>query len=192
MNHKATRRTFIVVSMLTSLLLAGCESPPKAFTGYKGQNKIHLKVAANVPAEVVAAKDPESNIAIGAYIATNTPVLARQLFDEVIETGNEPLHANASVGAILTPKVAFVAQARGAGSGNQAFVDIKVEWTLTDAKGNVIWVDTVDGRSSPSIPDGALSRAKALNAAMEDLLLNSEKAISSAPAITQFAQKTSP
>jgi hypothetical protein len=65
-------------------------------------------------------------------------------------------------------------------------VDIKVEWSLADPNGNSIWVDTIDGQSSGST--GWTNPEKILKRAEEDLLLKSEQAMASAPAIKQFAQ----
>jgi hypothetical protein len=93
------------------------------------------------------------------------------------------------VAAILTPRVAFITRTVGATGGGESIVDIKVEWTLSDAKGNTIWVNTIDGRSSAST---RTRPNKVARKALEDLLLKSEHSISSAQAIKQFAQKTSP
>jgi hypothetical protein len=166
------------------------------FTGYPTQDKIHLKVAAKATGELLAAKGEEWaiewRIPIGPLIATNAPLLARQLFDDVIDVSAGQPPPTESVAAILTPRLAYFAVAKGASSGNQYFTDIKVEWTLTDAKGKTIWVDTVDGRSSESIPDNPKGRGKAVKAALEDLLLKSQRAIASAPAVRQFAQHPPP
>ena len=91
--------------------------------------------------------------------------------------------------AILTPKVAYTTRTVGATAGGESIVDIKVEWTLNDANGNPIWVDTIDGRSSDKT---RTDPKKVSRKALEDLLLKSQQAISSAPAIKQFAQKQSP
>jgi hypothetical protein len=194
MNSKAYRPLFALIPAVASLLLTGCSSlPDKPFTGYSGQDRIHLKVAANVTDELLAAKSDEyRSIPIGTLIASNTPILARHIFDEVVDVRNGQANSNGAVAAIFTPRVAYVGQALGAGSGNEWFVDLKAEWTLSDLKGNTIWVDTIDGRSSDCIPANSKGFKDALNAALEDLLQKSQRRISSAPAIKQFAQKPSP
>jgi hypothetical protein len=50
-------------------------------------------------------------------------------------------------------------------------------------------LNTIDGRNSATNRTGAKEVSRK---ALEDLLLKSEQAISSAPAIKQFAQKQSP
>ena len=148
MNHKAYSCLFVLVSMLASLLLAGCASVSnQPFTAYGGQEKIHLKVGVNVTDELRLVKNDKWNIPVGEFIATNAPVFARHLFDDVVDMSNGRLPPNKTVAAILTPKVAYFTRTVGATAGGESIVDIKVEWTLNDANGNPIWVDTIDGRS---------------------------------------------
>jgi outer membrane lipoprotein SlyB len=190
MNHKAFTRILLLVSTLASLLLAGCASVSnQPFTAYGGQEKIHLKVGINVTDELRLVKNDKWNIPIGQSIATNVPVFARQIFDDVVDMSNSHLPPNETVAAILTPKIAYFTRTVGATAGGESIVDIKVEWTLNDVKGNPIWVDTIDGRSSDKT---RTDPKKVTQKALEDLLLKSQQAISSAPAIKQFAQKQSP
>ena len=190
MNNKAYPRIFVLISALSSLLVAGCASMSnQPFTAYVGQEKIHLKVGVNVTDELRKAENAKWNIPIGKSIATNAPVLARHLFDDVVDMSNGQLPANETVAAILTPRVAYNTRTVGATGGGESIVDIKVEWTLSDSKGSTIWVNTIDGRSSAS---KRTSPQKVAQKALEDLLLKSEHSISYAQAIKQFAQKTSP
>lgn len=190
MNHQAYPRLFVLISTLSSLLVAGCASiPNQPFTAYARQEKIHLKVGVNVTDELRLVKNDKWNIPIGESIATNAPVFARHLFNEVVDMSNGQLPPNETAVAILTPKVVYTTRTVGATAGGESIVDIKVEWTLSDAKGNPIWVDTIDGRSSAST---RTNPKKVSKSALEDLLLKSQQAVSSAPAIRQFAQKQSP
>jgi hypothetical protein len=189
MNNKAYSRILVLISALSSLLVAGCASiTNQPFTAYVGQEKIHLKVGVNVTDELRMAKNDKWNIPIGESIATNAPVLARHIFDDVVDMSNGQLPANETVAAILTPKVAYINRTVGASGGGESVVDIKVEWTLSEANGNAIWVNTIDGRSSAST---RTKPKKVARKALEDLLLKSQRAISSAQAIKQFAQKQS-
>jgi hypothetical protein len=200
MNHKTYHHTLILVSALATFLVTGCTHmirPPKEpFTAYTGQEKIHLKVGVNLTDELLQAKGETHSmgdtwvIPIGGSIATNACVLARHTFDEVVNMSNSQLPPNETVTAILTPKVAYANRTMGATSFGKSIVDIKVEWTLSDLSGNTIWVDTIDGQSSGST--GWTSATKVLKRALEDLLTKSQQAISSAPAIRQYAQKQSP
>ncbi len=187
MKNKLFVRLCVFGSALASLLLAGCASVSNApFTGYTAQEKIHLKVAVNITDELLAAKNDKWNIPIGEFIATNAPVLAQNTFDEVIRVRNGQVPATENVGAVLTPKVAYLTRTIGATGGGESIVDMKVEWTLSDPKGNAVWVDTIDGRSSASTRS---NYKKVARAALEDLLTRSQQAISSAAAIREFAQK---
>ena len=150
---------------------------------------MHLKVGVNLTDELRMAKNDKWNIPIGESLATNAPMLARHLFDDVVDMSNGQLPANETVSAILTPKVAYINRTVGATGGGESIMDIKVEWTLSDSNGNTIWVNTIDGRRSAST---RTKPKKVAHKALEDLLLKSQRAISSAQAIEQFAQKQSP
>lgn len=191
MNHKAYHRIFVFVSIFASLLAAGCASDPlkKPFTAYGGQTQIHLKVGDNVTDELRLAKNGKWNIPIGKTLATNTPVFARHVFDGVVDMRNGQLPPNETVAGILTPRIAYFTRTVGATAGGESIVDIKVEWTLNDANGNPIWVNTIDGRSSAST---RTNPKKITKKALEDLLLKSQQAMTSAQAIQQFAQKHAP
>ena len=172
------------------MLLAGFASVSnQPFTAYGGQEKIHLKVGINVTDELRLVKNEKWNIPIGQSIATNAPVFARHTFDNVVDMSNGKLPANETVAAILTPIVAYTTRTVGATPGGESIADIKVEWTLNDANGNPIWVDTIDGRSSDKTrtdPKESFSKGTG------GLTVKIQQAISSAPAIKQFAQKQSP
>jgi outer membrane lipoprotein SlyB len=190
MNHKASTRILLLVSTLASLLLAGCASVSnQPFTAYGGQEKIHLKVGANITDDLRMVKNDKWKIPIGQSIATNVPVFARHTFDNVVDMSNGKLPPNETVTAIFTPKVAYFTRTVGATAGGESIVDFEVEWSLNDANGNPIWVDTIDGRSSDKT---RTDPKKVSQKALDDLLLKSQQAISSAPAIKQFAQKPSP
>lgn len=200
MNNKACYRAFIPSFALLSFLVAGCthmiEPPKQPFTAYVGLEKIHLKVGLNITDELLKAKGESYFmgdtwvIPIGSSIAANAGVLARHVFDDVVDLSNGQLPANQTVAAILTPKVAFINRTMGVTSFSESIVDIKVEWTLSDLHGNTIWVDTIDGQSSGSRT--WTNPKTVLKKALENLLLKSEQAISSSHAIKQFAQKQSP
>ena len=194
------RHAAVLGAVSSVFLVAGCThiiKPPKqAFTAYVSQAKIHLKVGLNITDELLKAKGEAHSmgdvwvIPIGPYIATNANVLALHVFDEVVclKDGQRP--ANEIVSATLTPRVAYINRTMGATSFGESIVDIKVEWTLIDAIGNTIWVDTINGQSSGST--GWSDPETVLRRALEDLLIKSQQAISSAEAIRQFAQKKSP
>lgn len=204
MKHKTNRGALALVPLLSLLLLSGCThmtAPPnEPFTAYVGQGKIHLKVGINSTDELRAAKWERHNMGdtwvmpVGNSMATNAGVLARHLFDEVVDMNNSQVPANQTVAAVLTPKVVYFNQTLGVSAFGESIVDIKVEWTLSDLTGNTIWVDTINGQSSGPTGNAftmAGNSKNHLQKALEDLLLKSEHAISSAPAIKQFAQKQS-
>lgn len=186
---------FLAPTLLISLLSAGCThiiKPPKApYTGYAPQAKVPLKVAVNITDDLRQAKWEKHSmgdkwvIPIGQSIATNTPVLARHTFTEVVDISEGVSTPNGSVDAILTPKLAYIGRTTGATSFGKSIIGIKVEWTLSNPAGNAIWVDTVNGESSGST--GWTNPEKILKQAIEDLLTKSQQALASAEAIRSFA-----
>jgi len=170
------------------LIVAGCATNPlkEPFTTYGGQEKIHLKIGDNITDELRQVKNEKWDIPIGEAIATNAPVFAQHLFDEVVDMKNGQLPPNETVAAILTPTVAYFTRTQGATAGGESIVDIKLEWTLNDAHGKPIWVDTIDGRSSATT---RTNPKQVTRQALEAVLLKSQQSISSAPAIRQFVQK---
>lgn len=126
-------------------------------------------------------------IPIGNSIATNASVLARHIFDDVVDMSNGQPPLNKTISAILTPRVAYINLAQSATNFGETMVDIKVEWKLSDSNGNTIWVSTINGQSSAHT--GSTNPTIIIGRALEDLLTNSQKAILSAPAIWEFAHK---
>ncbi len=199
MNAMKTSSEHLVLALvpaLSALLLAGCthlvKTPSEPFMGYTGRDKVHLKIGLNITGSLLDAKYELPHLGdtwvlpVGGYLATNAAVLARQTFDEVVDVSDGQLPANANVAAILTPKVVYAYQTWGATGLGECIVDVRVEWTLTDAAHKPIWVDTVQGRC---VGQTKTKTAKLLKQALEDLLAKSQQRISSAPAIRQFADK---
>jgi len=200
MNSNKHAKTFVIATSLLSLLLAGCThmiNPPKQpFAAYPAQEKFPLRIALNITDELRAAKWEKHSmgdtwiIPIGNSIAQNAAVLARQSFTDVVDITNGRPSGNAPVDAMLTPKVAYITRTTGATSFGESIVAIKVEWSLNDAAGKNIWVDTVSGQGSGST--GWTNPETILKKALEDVLTKSQRAISSAEAIRQFTVKQHP
>ena len=143
------------------LLVASCThtiNPPKEpFTGYAEAERIPLKVQLRITDELRSAKWERKAmgdtwiIPIGKSIAQNADVLAQHTFREVVASGG------ADADALITPRVAYIDQTVGATAAGPSIVTIKVEWAISDAAGNVIWLDTVSGeaKARPGLTGGS-------------------------------------
>jgi HEAT repeats len=178
------------------LLLASCtithSSPKMVYTGYKPEEKIHLKVALNLTDELRNAKWDEyvwgvTDIwPVGRPLAENVPLLAWQTFMDVVEINNGSPPPN-PVDAVLTPKVAFIGFKQRGTTFSSDTIDIKLEWTLVDLNGGVIWADTFTGESHT-----ASNWWRTFRLAMEQALRKSRQAMLSSQTIQQFVLKKYP
>ena len=133
MNTSTCRRLAVLPALFSLVLAAGCThmiNPPKQpFAAYVGQEKIHLKVGVNITDSLRQAKSEYHSmgdvwvIPIGNSIATNAIGLAQHVFDRVVVMDNGRLPPNESVGATLTPQVAYINRTVGATSFGKSIVD---------------------------------------------------------------------
>jgi hypothetical protein len=181
---KVSSRTasLLVELLLVVLLVEGCAvGPPPPYQGYADRAKIHLNVALNVPDELRKRPDSEDKrYPLKDSLAKNAPILASHTFTgmEEIDNGSQP---PSTVDAILTPRVAYV----GGTVGSKVIFDIKLEWTLTDPKGDPIWIDTVGGWG---YGDGGGKRNEVLKEALYSLLDKTQEAMWHSEAIRRFAK----
>jgi hypothetical protein len=111
-------------------------------------------------------------------------VLARHVFREVVD-GQGTAANPGSLDAVLTPRLVYMNRTEGVSGWGEAIMAIKIEWSLTRAGGQPIWIETVGGQatglSGPTDPE------KILKQCIDDVFLRSEKAISESIAIRSFA-----
>lgn len=75
---------------------------------------------------------------LGPTLCENSDAMARRLFRSVVPEGGV-------ADATLTPRVVAVERTMGTWAFGEASTLISVEWTLADAAGSPVWVQTVDG-----------------------------------------------
>ena len=181
----------VTMLILASILVAGCthtiNPPDEAFSGYPQNDKLPMKVKLVLTDEFAKScqewqRGDTYVIPIGGCLVNNSKVLSQQVFQQVV-VGEERYDA------VLSPKVVYINQTIGATSLGDSIIDVKIEWSLKDATGNYLWVETVNGEanglSAPIHYDGTLKRA------VEDLFLNSYKAMLTSKVISQYAIKKS-
>ena len=164
--------------------------PRARTTQYATAEKIRLKIALNLTDELRDAKWEQRAILtptimpVGPALTEDASRLASNTFIEVVEikNGSPPPKP---VDAILTPKMAFVGMASGQIMPfAHDTTTIRLEWTLADPMGKVLWADTVTG-----LGESNNGLAKNLTLALEDVFKKSQDTMLSSKVIQQFAAK---
>jgi hypothetical protein len=176
-------------------LTSGCgtyviRNPKTAFAGYPPVVAKHdLKIGLNLTDDLRAAEWKKHNMAIrpGGYFATNSEILVREVFREVVKMESGKSTDGTGLDAILTPKIVYVNRTQGATSFGESITSVKVEWNLSDLAGKLIWLETITGQAKGST--GWTAPEKLVQKALEELLLNSQQAMTGAEAIRSFVAR---
>jgi len=166
------------------------ETPPKILvSGYSQTTKVPLKVELFLSDELRAAEWQQKGLqargnyrlVLGDALAFNSEHVAREVFAAVVVTGGSEGPGQAGLRAALIPRFVNAEQ-----YGNT--LTVLLEWTLQDADGNIVWVDTIkgEGDSSWSLWSGSEPASTPM---LNDLFHKSFTALSSSRAIREFAAK---
>jgi len=159
------------------------------------REKLNLKVALQLSEELRNARWERHMmgdtfiIPLGDAFAENSQVLARALFSEVVVTDGTRGPAQGGINAVLIPRMVSVHQTLGAWAWGDQVMSVIFEWTMKDANGNTVWVDTITGEAQAH--GGNLfthqgQTEKRVKALVEDLFRKSFRTMSSAAAIRDF------
>jgi hypothetical protein len=163
--------------------------PTKPFTGYAWNTKLNLKVALLLTDELRKAQIERKQsgstfvIPVGPNLCMNAEEMARTLFREVKVVNKLDSVDVTSVDGILTPKFTYGSYMNVAG-----IIKMKLEWTLTDTKGNPVWAGTASGEGKKTT-SFMYNPEDTVKAAVEELFKNSHRAVSSAQEIRQFTPR---
>jgi hypothetical protein len=169
------------------------ETPPKILvSGYSQTTKVPLKVELILSDELRAAEWHEKGmkgfitkvnyrLVLGEALASNAENVTREVFIGVVVTGGSEGPGQAGLRAALIPRFVNAEQ-----YGNT--LTVLLEWTLQDADGNIVWVDTIKGEGDSSWSLGSGSEP-ASTPMLNDLFHKSFTALSSSRAIREFATK---
>ena len=177
----------ILPLLLGLVVLVGCNqlTPPKqVYASYASREKIHLKVAVSTTDEL--RNFQWKSVSIGPVFAESAPILVQQTFSDFVLINSSSSPAN-DADAILIPKIVNAAETVGANGSGNSIISLKLEWTLNDAAGNIIWVDTFTGEGKGAA--GSIYRADLLKDAYQQVLKRSQTAIWSSRVIREFAVK---
>lgn len=166
--------------------------PKPRSTTYSAGDKIPLRVALNLTDELRNAKWEQraltgggTKMAVGPALAEDAPECARNTFTDVVEIKNGGTPPT-PVDAILTPKMAFIGIKFGQTMFSKDAITIKLEWTLTDPSGSILWADTVTG-----VGESKGGFTKDLTLAVEDVFRKSQQTMLASPVTRQLAVKKS-
>jgi hypothetical protein len=188
--------------LVLSALFFGCTQtiavPKVALTDFQDQPKIPLSVVLQVTDELRDAKSVRKEgrnvfiMPLGGNLAVNAELLAQALFTTVQVGNNGTVDLAGAADPILTPK--FISSVRIISGFPVEFeykIAVVLEWTLTDADGNIIWLDTIigEGRLTDYVANSAEMTRLLLEAMFSDLFHKSYQALSSSPEIRKFAER---
>lgn len=196
-----TRRAFPVC--VAVFLFAGCMSMPLGtsyhasdalVSGYPPINKIPLQVELYLSNDLRAGKayNPQSEEAsaryLGVMLARNAEAVTREVFTTVVTTDSSDVAKRVTRNAVLIPRLMTVEPNEVSVFGPETLT-IRLEWTLKDENGNIIWTDIVKGKGQASLwpPLIDQQRSNQIAAMLRHVFHQSFTALSSSPEIREFA-----
>src|SRR5258708_1242608 len=154
MNSKHRNGYWNLLSFASVLPVVSCTSvttPKPVSATYAATEQIHLKVALNITDDLRKANWEQRGLfgggevmSVGPAVAEEAASFARHTFMDVIEVNNGSAPSN-PIDAILTPKVPVIGRKNGQTMFSKDSVSIKLEWTLVDRAGSVLFADTISG-----------------------------------------------
>jgi hypothetical protein len=113
-----------------------------------GQDKLNLSVVLQLTDKFKnytwdAPTGRPYTLVIGDSLCKNAEILCKKVFHKV--TVNRGTYVNAGSDVVLTPEVVFLDKTQAAFSSQMVEMEIRVLWKLTNARGKIIWIDTIKG-----------------------------------------------
>jgi len=186
--------------LVASVLLAACthvyQMPEQPVTGYAAGAPIPLAVELRLSEEFRTADWRDSLLGetyvmpLGPALTKNAKALARKLFRSARITNSATAPTPPGVAATLTPRVALVERRMGATAFGDQVVTVKIEWTLRDPSGNVIWIDTVRGEGrghTGNLFTHMQNTKEQIAQVFDQLFRNAAEVIATSPEIRAFA-----
>lgn len=203
MNGVRVRHTGYRIIVLFGMLFAtGCTTTYKIDSDpamdYTAHNKIDLRIQLHMSDgfsgymwEHKMALGDTSRMGMGPALSSNAEAMATGLFRDVVVSRGSSDSPPGGVDAVLTPRVVSVERAMGTTAFSDMKTIIDLEWTLADAEGNLIWVDTIQGVGKAKTGNLFTHRSEARkqgNRAIQDVFQKSVEAIMSSPEIQAFVK----
>jgi hypothetical protein len=137
---------FFFVSNATAADLFKIE--PDVLLTKGGQDKLNLSVVLQLTDKFKnytwdAPTGRPYTLVLGDSLCRNAEILCKKVFHKV--TVNRGTYDNAGSDVVLTPEVVFLDKTQAAFSSQMVEMEIRVLWKLTNARGKLIWIDTIKG-----------------------------------------------
>lgn len=122
-------------------------SPDQLIT-YDGTDKIELSVTLLLTDKFRnytwdAPTGRPYTLVLGDSLCKNAEILCKKVFHKVtLSNGTED---NVASDVVLTPEVVFLDKTQAAFSSQMVEMEIRVLWTLMNARGKIVWIDTIKG-----------------------------------------------
>jgi len=183
---------FLVIALASCATAPPVTNMPQITVGnYPQSEKFDLKVDLQLSEELRSAIwhiDTVGVIQLGMQLTHNAETVAGLLFADVAVTQGATAPPMESVDAILIPRLIYAEQISPpltfSWSQRPVLLTVILEWTLKSRNGNLIWVDTVEGKSNTAYASvGDVIRV------LDNLFRESFRSISSAQAIKEFATR---
>jgi hypothetical protein len=124
------------------------EISPDQLITYDGTDKIELSITLLLTDKFRnytwdAPTGRPYTLVLGDSLSKNAEILCKKVFQKVtLSKGTED---NISGDVVLTPEVVFLDKTQAAFSSQMVEMEIRVLWTLTNARGKIAWIDTIKG-----------------------------------------------
>lgn len=198
--HRSILRSIFGWCLLL-LSLSSCttvyQSSSYMVTDYPNRNKIDLNVQLCLSPELRNAKWEKSMlgdtyvIPLGEPLGQNAENLSKQIFSRVEVASDASKPVTKDVEAFLIPRMVLAERTIGVTAFSPCILSVAVEWTMKDLRGELVWVETVEGKGTVNSGNAfthASNARKQIDAVMADLFHNSFVAITSSPEVSKFAK----
>ena len=82
---------------------------------------------------------------LGKVLSRYTEITAQKLFTSVVVTNDRAGPASSGAQAILRARPVAIERTRGATAFGNSKLSVLLEWSMQDAEGQLLWVDTIHG-----------------------------------------------
>ena len=183
-------------AFLLLLALAGCNRvyvPREGLvTSYENSQQMDARIGLWLSEEWRNAKwqkETGSNTAtipLGDTLVVNAEDLAKHLFLTVTNVDSEDISERQDLDAVLIPEMVVIEIAYPVWNFSKSTFSIKVEWTMKDRQGQIIWAETITGEARGySTTHGEYEES--LHKMLESLFKNSYDALASSVELRRFA-----
>lgn len=203
-NPNASARVLSAFSVLGALLLSGCthnyDIPETVYSQGGGVELLPLSVDLRIDDAFSNTQWRQEMLGdvfileLGPALARNAENTAREAFSSVTVSNAETGSIADGMDAVLRPRVVLLERSIGATAFGEQVTTLALEWSLMDAGGELIWIETVRGEgraTSGNIFTHRANTREAMDLLLADLFSRSYQAIVSSSEVRQFAAQVS-